>query len=39
VGKADYLVSEDRDLLDLKTYEGGRIVTAEAFHHVLEAEA
>lgn len=30
-GNADYLVSEDRDLLDLGTYEGVEIITATTF--------
>lgn len=35
---ADFLVSADRDLLDLKTYEGVKIIDAEAFLHILEKE-
>lgn len=34
--KADYLVSEDEDLLDLKEYEGTQIVNAETFLKILE---
>jgi putative PIN family toxin of toxin-antitoxin system len=34
--KADYLVSEDQDLLTLKEYEGTQIVNAETFLKVLE---
>jgi len=37
-GQADYLVSEDRDLLDLDEYEGIQIITAEEFLHILEEE-
>lgn len=33
--KADYLVTEDRDLLDLKEYMGTKIVTALEFLHIL----
>ena len=33
--KADYLVSEDRDLLDLVQYEGTRIVRAHEFLDIL----
>jgi putative PIN family toxin of toxin-antitoxin system len=36
VGRADYLVSEDRDLLDLGDYEGTQIVTADVFLRILE---
>lgn len=39
VAGADFLVSEDRDLLDLKTYEGVTIVDAEAFIAILERDA
>jgi uncharacterized protein len=35
-GRAAYLVSEDRDLLDLETYEGVEIVTAAAFLRLIE---
>jgi putative PIN family toxin of toxin-antitoxin system len=35
---ADFLTSEDRDLLDLKTYEGVTIVDAVAFIAVLEQD-
>ena len=34
--KADYLVSEDWDLLDLKEYEDTQIVNAETFLQILE---
>lgn len=34
--KADYLVSEDRDLLDLKEYQGVKIISTEAFIQLLE---
>lgn len=34
---AHYLISADRDLLDLKEYEGVKIVDAETFLEVLEA--
>ena len=34
--KADYLVSEDWDLLDLKEYEDTQIVDAETFLQILE---
>ena len=34
--KADYLVSEDRDLLDLKEYEGIKIINVETFLKILE---
>jgi putative PIN family toxin of toxin-antitoxin system len=36
-GDAGYVVSADRDLLDLGEYEGIQIVTAEAFLEVLDA--
>lgn len=35
--RADYLVSEDADLLVLREYEGTRIVNAATFLHLLEA--
>ncbi|MEA2514604.1 MAG: uncharacterized protein QOJ59_4091 [Thermomicrobiales bacterium] len=35
---ADYLVTEDRDLLDLGTYEGTAIVNATAFIVLVEGE-
>lgn len=38
-GAADYLVSEDRDLLDLGAHEGTPIVTAETFLGLLERTA
>lgn len=34
--EADYLVSADRDLLDLKEYEGIKIITAEEFLKILK---
>ncbi len=36
--RAHYLVSEDKDLLDLKEYEGIKIISAETFLQVLEKE-
>lgn len=36
-GRADYLVSEDRDLLDIGEYEGTQIITAAAFLEILDA--
>ncbi|MBI4028969.1 MAG: putative toxin-antitoxin system toxin component, PIN family [Candidatus Blackburnbacteria bacterium] len=35
VAKADYLVSEDRDLLDLKEYKNTKIIDTETFLNVL----
>lgn len=35
---ANYLVSENTDLLDLKEYKGIKIITAEAFLQILEQE-
>jgi uncharacterized protein len=35
-GKADYLVSEDEDLLILKEYKGVQIIDAQSFLRVLE---
>src|SRR3989344_4920717 len=34
--KADYLVSADKDLLDLEEYAGIKIITAETFLKILE---
>lgn len=34
-GRADYIVTGDSDLLDLKTYEGVEIVTVESFLKIL----
>lgn len=34
--KSDYLVTEDNDLLDLKEYQGIRIVNADTFLQILE---
>ena len=36
--EADYLVSADRDLLDLKEYEGIKIIDAETFLQILKKE-
>jgi putative PIN family toxin of toxin-antitoxin system len=38
LGNAAYIVSEDRDQLDVKEYQGIRVVTAEAFLRILEQE-
>jgi uncharacterized protein len=38
-GQATYLVSEDKDLLDIGEYEGIKIITAAAFLAVFVAEA
>jgi putative PIN family toxin of toxin-antitoxin system len=35
-GRVDYLVSEDRDLLELRVYEGIQIVSAASFLTILE---
>ncbi len=37
-GRSDYLVSEDRDLLDMGRYQGIRIVDAEEFIGMIEEE-
>ena len=37
-GKADYIVSRDKDLLDLKEYEGIKIISPEEFMGILRAE-
>lgn len=37
-GNADYIVSRDRDLLDLKEYQGIKITTPEEFMGMLRAE-
>ena len=37
-GKADYIMSRDRDLLDLKEYQGIQIVTTEEFMGILRSE-
>jgi uncharacterized protein len=37
-GNADYLVSEDRDLLDIGTYQGIRIITAREFIGLIREE-
>ncbi len=36
-GKADYIVSRDRDLLDLNQYQGIKIITPEEFMGILRA--
>ncbi|MCD6031555.1 MAG: PilT protein domain protein [Thermomicrobiales bacterium] len=36
-GGAQYIVSEDNDLLDLRNYAGSHIVTAEAFLRILDS--
>lgn len=36
-GNAQFLVTEDADLLDMETYENTAIVTAEAFLRILES--
>jgi len=36
-GAADYVVSEDRDILDVREFQGVRTVTAEEFIQVLSA--
>ena len=38
-GKADYIVSGDRDLLDLRAHEGIRIVTPREFVEILASES
>lgn len=37
-GNADYIVSRDKDLLDLKEYQGIKIITPEEFMGILRAE-
>ncbi len=37
-GNADYIVSRDKDLLDLKEYQGIQIITPEEFMGILRAE-
>ncbi len=37
-GNADYIVSRDKDLLDLKQYQGIKIITPEKFMGILRAE-
>ncbi|HVF69635.1 MAG TPA: putative toxin-antitoxin system toxin component, PIN family [Xanthomonadales bacterium] len=34
--KVDYIISEDRDLLDIKEFEGIKIITAEEFIKIVE---
>ena len=36
-GAADYIVSEDRDILDVREFQGVRAVTAEEFIQILPA--
>jgi putative PIN family toxin of toxin-antitoxin system len=36
--RADYIVSEDRDLLDLDEYEGARIIPAHEFLNILKTQ-
>ena len=36
-GRVDYIVSRDKDLLDLKEYQGIKIITPEAFMVILRA--
>ena len=38
VTNADYIISADKDLLDLEEYEGIKIIDAEAFLKILEQE-
>ena len=38
-GKADYIVSQDRHLLDLKEFEGIKIVTPHEFLRILKTDA
>lgn len=37
-GNAEYIVSRDKDLLDLKEYQGTKIITPEKFMGILRAE-
>lgn len=37
-GKADYIVSRDKDLLDLKEYQGIKIITPEKFMGILRGK-
>jgi uncharacterized protein len=37
-GGADYLVTEDRDLLDIHTYRGTQIITGAEFSRILQEE-
>lgn len=37
-GEAEYIVTRDRDLLDLKQYQGIKMVTPEAFMGILRIE-
>ncbi len=37
-GKADYIVSRDRDLLDIKEYQGIKIITPEKFMGILRTK-
>ena len=36
-GRVDYIVSRDKDLLDLKEYQGIKLITPEAFMVILRA--
>ncbi len=36
--KSDYLVTEDNDLLDLREYQGVKIVNTDTFLHILETK-
>lgn len=38
-GKVDYIVSRDRDLLDLKKYRGIKIITPEKFMGILRSKS
>jgi len=37
-GQADYIISGDKHLLDLKTYQGIKIVTLAEFLEIFEAQ-
>ncbi len=37
-GRADYIISRDKDLLDLKSYQEIKIITPEKFMEILRAE-
>ena len=38
LGRASYIVSEDKDVLAVKEYEGIKVITAEAFLRILDAK-
>ena len=38
-GRADYIISEDRDILDVGEYRGVKTVTAAQFLEILDAQA